>query len=38
MELIEHVKAGEQTLAIIIRRPYESQRAEYGLRVLWQLS
>ena len=29
MELIEHFKAGEQTLAIIIRRPYEPERTEF---------
>ena len=29
MELIEHIKAGEQTLAIIIRGPYEPEHTEF---------
>ena len=29
MELIEHIKAGEQTLAIIIRNPYEPDRTKF---------
>jgi len=29
LDLIEHIKAGEQTLAIIIRGPYEPQRTDF---------